>query len=546
MRSFIVTISLSVFTAVSAQTVGLQQFGTGNLEGHVLFAPVPYTTTYLIDKCGHQVHTWPSAYRPGQAVYLLDDGSVMRTGNLPNSTFNGGGRGGMIEHISWDGNVLWSYAISDALQCAHHDIHVMPNGHVLVIAWEKHSVAEATAAGRDPALLGVSLWAEKIVELEPVGDHEANIVWEWHLWDHMVQQFDNTKPNYGVVADHPELMDLNFVKLPVTADWIHVNAIDYNAELDQIALSTHNQSEIWVIDHSTTTAEAASHTGGAHGRGGDLLYRWGNPQVYDRGTPADQVFFGQHHVQWIREGLPRAGHLLVFNNGLARPDSLYSSIDIIAPPVDSNGDYPIALSAPFGPEALEFTWTADVPTSFYALNISGAQALANGGFIACHGPDGTFIELDAEGNEVWRYVSPVDFTGPMTQGEPADGNLVFRCTFISPDHPGLQGHDLTPGAPIELQPNVDPCISLSSDELAVDNVLELYPVPAATTVQIPMQAGLNTVRVTDAQGRLVYDRSSQASEGNTLLDVSALPNGTYVVHIQQSQQRWSSRLVVLH
>ncbi|MGC8644373.1 MAG: hypothetical protein ACP5XB_31305, partial [Isosphaeraceae bacterium] len=59
-------------------------------------------------------------------------------------------------------------------------------------------------------------------------------------------------------------------------------------ELDQILLSVHSFSEIWIIDHGTTTAEAATHKGGRSGKGGDLLYRWGNPQAYRAGTAADQ------------------------------------------------------------------------------------------------------------------------------------------------------------------------------------------------------------------------------------------------------------------
>jgi hypothetical protein len=93
--------------------------------------------------------------------------------------------------------------------------------------------------------------------------------------------------NYGVVVDHPELVDLNFSSggPPGGADWNHINSIDYNETLDQILLSVHNFSEIWVIDHSTTAAEAAGHSGG------DLLYRWGNPQTYDAGTAAESVMF---------------------------------------------------------------------------------------------------------------------------------------------------------------------------------------------------------------------------------------------------------------
>jgi hypothetical protein len=166
--------------------------------------------------------------------------------------------------------------------------------------------------------------------------------------------------------------------------------------------------------------------------------------------------------------------------------------------------------------------------------------------MACHGPDGTFIELDADGNELWRYVSPVDFDGPMTQGEPADGNLVFRCTFIPPDHPGLQGHDLTPGAPIELQPNMDPCIALSTIAIEAPEAFALFPVPANGMVMLPLANGMNTVSVVDAQGCVVMNRGIEGAETPTGLDISALTNGNYGVLVQQGERRWTGRLVVIH
>src|SRR5262249_6594816 len=154
-----------------------------------------------------------------------------------------------------------------------------------------------------------------------------------------------TKASFGDVAAHPELIDLNFGEATIAAmvakpeelkklqaigyvgaagrratrpqtDWLHINAVAYNAELDQIMLSVYEFSELWIIDHSTKMAESASHKGGRHGKGGDLLYRWGNPRSYRAGTVKDQKLFGQHNTHWIDKGLPGEGHVLIFNNGL--------------------------------------------------------------------------------------------------------------------------------------------------------------------------------------------------------------------------------------
>lgn len=285
----LVTALLLLPVLASAQaTIGLINHDTGTYDnGYVLFAPINYTATYLIDKCGKEVHTWNSTYRPGQSVYLLPDGNLLRPGNTNNTVFNAGGAGGIIEKMDWNGPVSWSYTISDTAQCQHHDIVMLPNGNILAIVWELKSVAEATAMGRNPSLLGASLWSEKIVELQPTGTNGANIVWEWHVWDHLVQDYDNTKPNYLTVSANPGLININFAAT-TQADWLHINSIDYNPAFDQVMVSSHNFNEIWVIDHSTTMAQAAGHTGGNYGKGGDLLYRWGNPQAYDNGTAADQ------------------------------------------------------------------------------------------------------------------------------------------------------------------------------------------------------------------------------------------------------------------
>ncbi len=533
--SLAVASMLSV-SAIAQATLGLISSTPANEDGYVLFSPNFGTTTYLIDKCGYQVHSWPNTHQPGQSVYFMEDGSLLRTGRVNNQTFNAGGLGGIIERIDWSGNVTWSYTISSASECQHHDVHQLPNGNVLAIAYELKTVAQATDAGRDPSQLGNAFWSEKIVEIQPQGTTGGTIVWEWHAWDHLVQAFDATKANYAQVADHPELLDINYGGGTVS-DWLHCNGLDYNEQLDQIVLSCHNHSEIWIIDHSTTTAEAAAHAGGNSGKGGDFLFRWGNPQVYGHGTAADQKFFGQHNPRWIPSGYVDESKLMVFNNGLQRTGGNYSTVDVIAPVVDANGAYGMDANQMYLPQAL--SWTYSPTPTFYSMNISGAQPLPNGHTLVCAGAQGTFMEVDYEGNMVWNYKSPVGQNGAIaTQGGNATQNSVFRCTQYPIDYAGFTGLDLTPGVPIELNPLAYDCNMLAAGvnesvfDVAVFRVNATHP----NELMITAGSALSQASVTlyDLSGRqlMSWSNVNMASGQSSALNTPfALNRGVYVISI---------------
>lgn len=468
-RPLFVTVALFLLLAPNLaaadpgdQTVGWFHRQPGSFPGYTLFAPGRDSNTYLVDAFGQEVHSWPSAYNPGNSVYLLEGGEILRAARIPGPLpILAGGAGGRVERIAWDGTLLWSFEYSSNLVQHHHDVEMLPNGNVLMIAWELKSAAEAIAAGRDPAgLPDNELWPDHIIEIEPVGPTGGNIVWEWHAWDHLIQEFDAAQANFGVVADHPERIDINYDGGAANADWTHFNSIDYNAELDQILISVPTFAEIWVIDHSTTTAEAAGSTGGNSGRGGDLLYRWGNPRAYQRGTVADQVFFFQHCAEWIPAGSPGAGNIICFNNGVNRPGGNASSADELVPPIDAGGNYLIAAGNAFGPAALEWTYMAPVPTDFYGRILGGVQRLENGNTMLCDGAHGLFIEVTDGGAEVSRYVNPVGPGGPYYQGETIPGNVnagdntSFRVLRYPLDATQLTGLDLTPTVPIEFYPTV--------------------------------------------------------------------------------------------
>src|SRR5262249_52773736 len=199
----------------------------------------------------------------------------------------------------------------------------------------------------------------------------------------------------------------------VNPDYTHFNGVAYNPDLDQIAVSVWTFSEFWIIDHSTTTAEAAGHTGGRYGRGGDLLYRWGNPRAYRAGKKEDQKLFSQHNAHWIPQGLPGAGHLLLFNNGTGRTGENYSSVDELVLPVDSQGRYTCKLGTAYGPDQPVWSYTAPKKTDFFSAFISGTQRLANGNTLICSGANGTVFEVTPEKEIVWKYVNPAKAGTPI-------------------------------------------------------------------------------------------------------------------------------------
>ena len=535
--------------SVAQTTVGLTLNDSGSYDdGYVLFAPIGSTNTYLIDKCGKQVKTWPSDYKPGQSCYLLPDGTLLRAGNVNNTTFTAGGKGGIIEKIDWNGNVIWSYNISSATECQHHDIKALPNGNVLAIVWELKTNTEAINIGRNPALTTTTIWTEKIIEIQPNGASGGTIVWEWHIWNHLIQDFDNTKPNYGTVSSNPGLIDLNFsasANATIGQDWIHLNSIDYNPSLDQILVSSHSFDEIWIIDHSTSTSQAASNSGGNSGKGGDLLYRWGNPQAYDNGTVANQKFFGQHNAHWIATGLPNQNQIMIFNNGNGRTGGNYSTVEIINPPVNGYNYY---VTLPFLPASTSWIYNANNTGSFYAQNISGAEQLANGNVLYCDGPSGIFTEVDTIGTKVWQYVNPVNGTGIINQGATPNANLAFRASFYQSDYAGFSNHTLDPSSTIEnSNTNSSNCtLSLSAISEEILSV-KLFPNPVTSVLNLISDANTNfnsEFYLINNLGEKFDLQKINTSEKSISFNISSIQKGIYFFVIRTNQSTFVEKIII--
>ncbi len=457
-------------------------------DGFTLIAPLNSHDIHLIDMDGKVVHTWKTGLAPGGATEMLPNGNLLRCARKPeNPRFHGGGIGGWIHELDWDGKVVWEYELANAQLTQHHDMARMPNGNLLVIAWEYHGPEEAAERGRDPRFRHKEgLWSDVILEIEPVRPVGGKVVWTWRAWDHLVQDLDPKAPNYGKLAENVGRIDINADHryLPVeltdeererrqkieeqmravgytggdappppdekdgqkgpppgpkiSSDWLHTNSIDHLASEDLIVVSTPHLSEVWVIDHVTTTAEAAGSTGGRLGRGGDLVFRWGNARNYGLGSEADQRLFDQHDATW-QPGL-RAGELrlLVFNNNVGLPGKERSTVDEVVLPYERERGFHRDNGLAFGPRSA--IWSYSDAKRFHSSFISGAQRLHGGNTLICEGAKGRVFEVDRDGKVVWDYWSPLGGEiEPSPQGGKAPPKALFRAQRISRDHAGVKG-----------------------------------------------------------------------------------------------------------
>ncbi len=526
---YIFICSFTYFLGNGQNTVGVLSNTTDSFEGFTLFSPRTTITpryTYLMNNCGEIVNQWESNFPLFSTDYLLEDASLFRSVIDNQSTLDLPGNTGRIEHLDWEGDLIWGVTISDTDFSFHHDYVVLENGNIILLVAFRMSEEEAIAQGRDPeTIANGELYEERLWEIEPIGDDDFNIVWEWHSWDHLIQDFDDTRENFGVVGDHPELIDINFGINFGEGDWWHSNAISYNTERDQILISNRNFDEFIIIDHSTTTEEAAGHTGGNSGMGGDIIYRYGNPQSYRQGTPEDQVLSQQHNVSFIPPGSPDEGKILMFNNG---PDFGFTAIQVIDPEFDETTSTYIYNGGAYGPDEFSFEYIdPDDPTNFFAAFLSGVQQLPNGNFLILNGPSGFLFEVTPEAETVWEYQSPIGNSQTLSDGENASEfqTRAFRALRYAPDFPAFEGRDLTPIGVIEQNPVEDNCqLFLSTEEFTELN-LSVFPNPVQSQLNIQTPETINYYTVYDLNGKKMIEGI------NTSINTQTLSTGLYIIEI---------------
>jgi len=526
---------------LSAQenTVGLLSYDEDRaFDGYNLIYPHRQSTVFLLNNCGELVHQWEGdpGRVPGNTAYLLENGNLVRTyrpASAAGDPIFAPGAGASVEIRSWDNELLWDFTQNDAEGRLHHDIAIKENGNILMIVWDFISEEDAIQAGRDPALIAQgSVWPEKIIEV----NMEQEIVWEWRAQDHLVQDFDETKDNFGVISENPGKINFNYDTNMASADWLHANAMDYNDERGQIMLSIPQFDEIWIIDNTTTTEQAAGTFGGLSNVGGELMYRWGNDFAYDRDELENQNLFFQHDAQWVDDFLPPShpdfGKILVFNN---RIGSDFSAVTFVDPGWDMyKGRYGRNADGTFAPEEPLRTLTHPDPQRLFSTGLSGVQPLANGNILISSGRQGYAFELTPDNEIVWEYVTPITGGVSATQGDvlALNDNLTFRMTRFPIDYAAFDGRELEPIGFIELEPNEDYCARLVpvANVRNIDYNLNISPNPTTGFLTLEYDYAMEAnFEIFDLVGRSMM--TFDGIGARKYVDVSQLNPGIYFMQI---------------
>jgi hypothetical protein len=552
-------------------------------NGYTLFAASG--KSYLIDMEGYVVKQWNLGTNPR----LLDNGNILDATKSDPSGFGG------FQELDWNGNTVWTYTEKRSNYFPHHDWTRIYNKKLkayttLYIANKNVPKDSVLAAGANPANgTYTNVQLDALVEV----DSSGTIVWEWNFFDHIIQDFDATKPNYvgsgKTVANYPNKININMPGNPLKNDWLHCNSIDYNDSLGQIVTNS-VQGEFYIIDHDNTFL-AGSPAGSitlAATSAGDFLYRFGDPARYNQGSSpttsstGNKQIGGSHDVHWIKPGLPGAGNIQIFNNGEYLVERVSQSyIFEVNPYYNSSKVNTGAYVNP--PTAGYYTWTypnkdamkanklisnqvvwiysSKNDQNFYSTIGGSEQRLPNGNTLICSDTQGHFFEVTAgDTSIVWEYINPVTKDGIKTvfADQYPMYNSVFRAARYSADHPAFKGRTLTRAktitgkTPQYFKPS-DFITGIRSSETDLPKEFALhqnYPNPfnPSTTIAFYLPVGGNVrIEIYTPLGQLVRTLVNQnMTEGShsILFDASQLPSGVYFCRLIASNRTEIKKMIL--
>ena len=241
--------------------------------------------------------------------------------------------------------------------------------------------------------------------------------------------------------------------------------------------------------------------------GGDILYRWGNPDNY--GAPGTQVIpAAVHDVRWVKTGRPYAGYLQIFNN---EGNNGNSTVDAINPPLNGY-NYDLTAGQQYQPS----TYTLRHNCLESSDGQSASDRMSNGNIFVCPA-DEYMYEVDDQDNVVWQYAA-----GPKKA-------FRYEC-----NHPGI----------VALV-GIDPSCSVTVIENAESESIAIYPNPSEGIFNIsgiPADETISNIMTHDLLGKEVY-----GVQGSNTIDLARNSNGFYFITISfESGDRITRKVSVQH
>ena len=136
----------------------------------------------------------------------------------------------------------------------------------------------------------------------------------------------------------------------------------------------------------------------------------------------------------------------------------------------------------------------------------------------------------------------------MAQGDSVTGNRnVFKAYKYLPTYPAFDGKDLTPGLPLELNPNIEECLNVGIDELT-ENTFNSYPIPFETELNISFGNGINdkvNLSIYTFDGRLVYHQTENQVGSEITLDMRSINAGTYFLELESEGNKFFKNIIKL-
>jgi Arylsulfotransferase (ASST) len=509
-------------------------------DGYILSGAWSGKTTMLYDNKLKIVNTWDhsklSDSLNGYSSYIMPNGHLLRSAQAPtikkgstqiSPPLNAAPQQGIIDEIDAQGKVVWTYQLSDSIYMLHHDFKLLPNGNILAVAFVRYSRSQFLAAGVDSTLLGDGqpakvMLGEKIVEIKP--DYTkggGSIVWEWTMFDHVAPK--------SQALNNPRLISGSIVKALWSGQWVHLNGIEFDSTRNLIVFTSRIFSELYVIDHSTTTEEAKGHSGGKHGMGGDILYRWGHTSNYlENGTQRILVL---HCPTVIPNGYPGEGNIMFFHNNL-NGTSGASEVVEITPPFDNNGKFLQPTATGFGPESP--TWIYAPTSNFRSDYMSSTFRLPNGNTLIheAYPSSGSANPMSAGGRirEVTNEQAIID-TASLSNG--------------TTPNPGTFGTAFNP-AKIMYYPssyigikNLLAALNVSCKSPQYSSKHTIQILPNASKILFENANGY-TVGIFALNGKAVI--SLHATSDRVTLNTSNIPAGTYLVKIINGKTTLQNRI----